>query len=652
MKLLNLKVENFQGIDSLEIEADGNDLSIKGENGTGKTTVANAIAWLLFGKSSTGEKGYSPKTIDEDGNEVHYLHHSADGVFQLDDKSQLTLKKDYYESWQKVRGQNTESFKGHITDHFIDGVPVKEKDYIARLDEIFSSEQAMMLTIPEYFADTMPWQKRREILLEVCGDITDEEILESTEELKELKPYLLKPGTTDQYYTVEDYTAIAKSKKAKVNDELKNIPTRIDEAKKAIPEILGTASDIEEQTIRFEKEKEELNNKLASFDATSNSEYRKELAEIEADLMTAKNIYNKTYEEKVTDDKKVISIKKEERSNLQDKYRNTQSKIKSLDEDIKRMEERRLELTEEYREVQEEAWKGDGVCGACGQALPAEQIEDAKAKFNQAKSKRLEYINTRGAEYSKAKLAGLNEEANELREALSKLEAEGVSIAEEILKLEAKVEPQVAYEDTEEYALAQAKMLDIKEKMEDATKDTEEQKEPLKLRIEDLNKSLSTLSDLKQDIKVAEQQKKRIKELAAEEKELAKNYEHVERGVYLCEEFTRQKASMLDEKINGKFESVRFKLFTEQVNGGQADSCTVLVQTTEGLKPFVKANTGAKIRAAVEIMDTLGDHWGIHLPLLLDNYESITNDIKNTEAQKIKFYAVEGASKLQIEKEK
>ena len=58
--------------------------------------------------------------------------------------------------------------------------------------------------------------------------------------------------------------------------------------------------------------------------------------------MTAKNIYNKTYEEKVTDDKKVISIKKEERSNLQDKYRNTQSKIKSLDEDIKRMEERRL----------------------------------------------------------------------------------------------------------------------------------------------------------------------------------------------------------------------------------------------------------------------------------------------------------------------
>ena len=58
--------------------------------------------------------------------------------------------------------------------------------------------------------------------------------------------------------------------------------------------------------------------------------------------------------------------------------------------------------------------------------------------------------------------------------------------------------------------------------MEDATKDTEEQKEPLKLRIEDLNKSLSTLSDLKQDIKVAEQQKKRIKELAAEEKELAK----------------------------------------------------------------------------------------------------------------------------------
>ena len=58
MKLTELLLENFQGIRSLSVKPNGLNISLYGTNGSGKTTVFNALTWLLFDKASTGEKGY------------------------------------------------------------------------------------------------------------------------------------------------------------------------------------------------------------------------------------------------------------------------------------------------------------------------------------------------------------------------------------------------------------------------------------------------------------------------------------------------------------------------------------------------------------------------------------------------------------------
>ena len=39
-----------------------------------------------------------------------------------------------------------------------------------------------MLTNPTYFNEQMDWKKRRELLLEVCGDLTDEQVIASNAE--------------------------------------------------------------------------------------------------------------------------------------------------------------------------------------------------------------------------------------------------------------------------------------------------------------------------------------------------------------------------------------------------------------------------------------------------------------------------------------
>lgn len=61
MRLKKLSLSNFQGIKSFEFEPDGHNANVYGTNAAGKTTLFNALTWLLFDKSSTGEKGFSPK---------------------------------------------------------------------------------------------------------------------------------------------------------------------------------------------------------------------------------------------------------------------------------------------------------------------------------------------------------------------------------------------------------------------------------------------------------------------------------------------------------------------------------------------------------------------------------------------------------------
>ena len=83
MRLLQLSLTNYQGIPQLVIKPMGRSMTISGPNGSGKSTIASALSWLLTGKSASGEKGYSPKPLDADGNEIHHLTTSAEAVFQV-----------------------------------------------------------------------------------------------------------------------------------------------------------------------------------------------------------------------------------------------------------------------------------------------------------------------------------------------------------------------------------------------------------------------------------------------------------------------------------------------------------------------------------------------------------------------------------------
>ena len=168
-------------------------------------------------------------------------------------------------------------------------------------------------------------------------------------------------------------------------------------------------------------------------------------------------------------------------------------------------------------------------------------------------------------------------------------------------------------------------------------------------QLRELDKDMEVQQQKKAQLDPAKKQDARIEELELKEKDLAAKYEELQKGIYLCEQFVKAKTKLLDDKINSRFKTLRFRLFIEQQNGGIADDCEALVPFATGLVPFKSANNAARINAGLELIDTLAEYYGVELPVFLDNSESVTKFYK-TKAQLIKLIVSEPDKTLRFER--
>lgn len=194
MTLKNLTLTNFEGMKNFELNTDGRSTSVYGDNGTGKTTLADAQAWLLFDRDSAFTAGFLPKPRDVEGAEMHDLSTEVEGVYTLDDGTEVTLKKVFSENWKKKRGSAEAVFSGHTVSYFVDGVPKREKEYMDFLDSLGGVTKLMLLTMPQYFPEVLDVKKRRELLMSLEKDIHDFDVISANADLEPLRHLMLKPG--------------------------------------------------------------------------------------------------------------------------------------------------------------------------------------------------------------------------------------------------------------------------------------------------------------------------------------------------------------------------------------------------------------------------------------------------------------------------
>lgn len=652
IELQQISLRYFKGIKDLTINFGGN-ANVFGENGTGKSTIEDAWNWLLFGKDAQGRKDFEIKTLDKYNHAIPKVDHEVEALIIVNN-SPITLRRVFREKWQKPRGQAEQVFNGHETLFYWNDVPMQAKEYQAKIESILDENIFKIISNPLAF-DGLKWQDRREVLIAMCGDVSDEELASENPDYKELAQILSSK-------TLEEYKRETSAKRKKLRDDLKMIPTRIDEAIKSKPEEFDFKALESEKTAKL-KEIETVESQIQDKSKVLEAYYEKKNAhsrkfhEKKSELSDLKNsIERKLKKEDAVDDSKLtslrsrLSFKNQDLSDSTSGITRLQAKQKAINSERETKRAQWHEINSKKLSLNDEEFK----CPTCKRAFEAEDVEKKKAdlqqNFRNSKMSQLEKIEKEGqqlkADFEKNEEL-LKESADfeeKLRKEISeiKLEIEAeqnrldeLSKSKESFNLEAELEKNEAYQKLQ----AELKEIEANAPVEE-TVDTEE----LKTKRQGLNAELEAIKSKLAHKTQIENVDKRVKELEDQEKNLSEQLLELEKKEFEAESFQKLKIETLERKINSHFKFVNFKLFAEQINGGIQEVCEALI---DGV-PFSNANTASRINAGLDIINSLCEYYKVNAPIFIDNRESVINLIE-TDSQIINLIVSKADKKLRVE---
>jgi exonuclease SbcC len=667
MKIIQIKeiiLTNFKGLRNEKISFEKN-TDIFGANGTGKTTIYDAFLWLLFGKNAEEKKEFSIKnTVDTS---LNRQDHEVEGILEVNG-DRITLKKIYKEKWTKKRGEETAEYVGNETIYFWNEVPMQQKEFQTKVYNIMDETIFKLITNP-YALNSMKWPDRRSILTQMSGELSDAEIASGNPEYEKLVANL----TQDK--TMADYLKQIMASVKKSKDEIKLIPTRIDEVSKTKPEAYdfqNLKNLLEVKEGELVKIDESIQDKSKGLDSIleanetakrTASNLRSEISAIESQLRTQANNSNKKDTSILDGFKSTLQTKQGELTTAENGLVTLKGLVTAKESDLKALgvtiQTKRDEWSAENAKTltfEENSF----CCPTCQRAFEESDIETKKTElsnnFKTEKANKLAEINRQGGLLATQK-ANLETELEALRTRVTNGETLITNLKADIVTLENSIQVEVDKNsnttpvDTEDVytqllasnAEHKAKKIEL-ENAEKAIKevpkvDDAQLKEDRLILISEIDGIKTKLRNEAQIATVNE----RIQTLRNQETTLAQEIANVEKIQFLIERFEKDKMTAIEENVNSKFRIVKFKMFEDQVNGGESPACEIYVNGV----PFSDANTASKINAGIDIISTLSKFYQVSAPIFIDGAESI-HDIMETESQLIRLVVSEPDKSLRV----
>lgn len=633
--LKKLILKNFKKIQDLTVEFTDKNTFICGGNGTGKTTLQDAFLWLLFGKDSTNraDTNFNIKTLGEDGKPILHLVHSVTGVLSINGRD-VELQRNYVEKWGS--GVNAGVLQNHATEFYLNGVKLKtKKEYDAEVAAILPEDVFRMITDPLYFP-TMKAQDQKAMLLEMAGNVTNEEVANINPKFQEL--ISLISGRT-----LEQLAKEIASKKSAIKDELKGIPGRIDSVRHAMPESEDWA--VLEKEIADKKEKiKDIDSQLADKSKQIEAEFKakselqkqignKKLAKSQRENEIRQNA-NKSYHDVLDNISKLeyqVKSKDAEISRKQEDHSRIKATIEALNNDLEVLRGKFYAIDAETLQYPEGAF----ICPTCKRELEVEDIQakqqELQDNFNLNKANRLKAVQNEGKEKA-AKVEELKKQCSIIQAAITQLSNEKEILVHNINECKGNMPEE---QDTQKIILSDPTWLSLSNEIVDLenqlkaeakpidTTELKEAKATLSEAIDELNKKLGKRDTIERSNKVIED----LEDRRDKNNEALAEQERLE---FLVQDFQKEKDNKLMERINGMFSLVKFSFISEKLNGNEAITCFCSV---DGV-PFADVNNASKINAGLDIINAICRSVGITAPIFIDNRESV-NDLIPTMSQVI-----------------
>ena len=667
IQLKSISLLNFKGIKKLYIKDFEKETNIFGANATGKTTIFDAFTWLLFGKDSTDRTSFEIKTLDENNNVIPQIDHEVEAVILVNGES-FNLRRTFREKWQKKRGSLESEFTGNETLFHWNDVPVSAGEFSLKIGGLVNENVFKLITSPTAF-NALKWQDQRQALIDISGGVTDESIAEGNADFTALLAKLTNKS-------IEEYQKQIAASVRKAKDELKQLPTRIDEVERGKPESVDFSSiekELAAQQAAYTSVETQISDKVAAQQDILNkrSEIQAKIYQLESDINSAKHQARLSAQEEFRKENDGSSQLQTQFTEKESEILRASEKLNTLRKDLAHETANIATLTEQNNDIRSK-WnvrngeefkmdEGESKCPTCKREFEEEDIE-AKSKelfanFQNAKMQDIEALGAKGRrnkeriEVAQKEVVTINERIIKGEEIIDALQAESVKLQGQIKEASNKTSTKTEAELIEHFTnqdesiffrqgeieklkaeLAAVKGVDVQ--------DLKDKKDAISQEIYKIKESLQSKSQIAQA-------NTRIAELQKEESTLAQQLADFEKDQYIIENFIKAKIDILESLINNRFEFVNFKLFELQVNGSQVPTCKAMVNGV----PIQDVNTAGRINAGLDIISTLCQHYKVTAPIFVDHSESVTNLIP-VESQVIKLIVSPSHKKLNVESNK
>lgn len=618
-----LTIHEFKGINTLYLRFDGANAVISGANATGKTTVYDALLWLLFGKDSQDSANFNVKPLDASGNKIPGTEPEVIAEICFDGKP-YTLRKSLKEIWRKPTGQAQQVYDRDEVQASVNDVPMKiDREYAPFINSLIP-EQLFRIALHHSYFMRLPWTERRQHLIQISNPDVDKELL-ADPAYDGISTILEGVKNTD------DARKRLMEQRKKLNQELDEIPARVDELQR-------TATPKAQDELEAAREKKaEMEKQLSDIDAilASGEEARKRIADLyfqksslQSRLAARQSALEKEANAEITKAKEKFGLAEATHLSLEREIRILGLTVRDFQGMIESKNARLEELRGEWDKEDTAQFVASNVpnaCPACGQSLPKAQVEytmnRALEQFAVEKERTLRGITIEGdklkdaivkhkadLESSQKKLADA-QQANQQR--IEEMDAMRIIINSPV--------PAINFSDDAEFRDLQATITQV-QSLIDAVGDVKDngsflgRKREIQMVLDMQNRILAT----EDQAKVAQS---RITELMGRKATLGQLVATIDGQLDLLARFVSARCGRLEAHINAMFPTIRWQLFNQLKNGGIEDCCTA---TVSGV-PYADLNNAARINAGIEASRVICRAHGIICPCFVDNAESVNN---------------------------
>lgn len=637
-----LRLLNFCGIRNAEYEF-GDELTIiKGKNGLGKSTIANAILYTLFGKDINGNS-LDIKTFDKDHNIIREIPHEVELTVRVHcigeegaSNQVIILKRKLTDSWDVDKCTNTYKY-------FVNGDICTANDYCNVVDSICPYDAFRLCSSSRHFV-CLSWQEQRNKLQALVGNISTDDITQGDEKFDFVVEALRKQD-------IDKYVHHLKYSRKEVQDQLDSAPIRLEELNKSLPkaqdwEALATEkAQLNEKLVELANKIQEIRTGGADkvrLDAIRKkidfAEKRKRNMEQSAmnlateqatkhqsDVITA-NIAATKAQSLVDDLKATMRGYTESEIHAKDKKEECERKVADINNRLDELSKSRWSWNAE-----------DGICPHCGQPLPAEDVErikkESKDRFNEHKSNASKKI--------QEEFNGIQQEYTDAKNILEKLDNDRMVTTNQLVKAnktlkeaefkkrEVDAEKPKTYEqilaEKEEYQQVVKELADLQAEL-DKPSETEEtskmltelenEREPIGIRY---NEVLELLGKKEAFDRITA----RIAEINEYKLTYRAQLDELDKQLDVVREYNQKADQLLEDRVNEHFRFVKWSMFKTNLKGEREATCECY---HDGV-PYRRLNTAAKVNAGIDIAYTFAKYNEIEVPMLLDECESVNHPI-------------------------